>query len=476
MLIVALVAMFMAIFDFYVINIATPSLQAQLDASEATLELIIGGYTFTYASLLVTGGRLGDIFSYRRVFIAGMAVFTVTSLLCGIAQTGDQLVIVRLFQGVGAALMVPQVVALITVTFRPDERPRALSWFGVAVGLALVGGQILGGALLSLDAWDIGWRIIFLVNIPVGVVALVLATRLLPDTRAARRPRQDVIGTIGLSVGLGLAILPIILGRTAGWPVWGWVMLGLAVPAIVATLAYEKSLGARGGEPMLDVTLFRTRSFTVGVLTIVGIMTFFSGFIFGLTLFLQAGLHLTPLEAGLTFGPLGIGFALSALVARPLVIQHGTKVIIVGQALLALGALLMLVELAVDGVAASAARMIVPMVLAGLGTGITIPSLTGVVVSQIPPQRAGLASGLLTTAQQFANTIGVAVFGVIFFSAAGAGPTLADYVTGMQWVTGVGLVLCVVTFGLSFLLPRGRATLPGAPTSPAVSPAAPRGA
>ncbi len=150
--------------------------------------------------------------------------------------------------------------------------------------------------------------------------------------------------------------------------------------------------------------------------------------------------------------------------------------IIVGQALLALGALLMLVDLAVDSVAASAARMIVPLVLAGLGTGITIPSLTGVVVSQLPPQRAGLASGLLTTAQQFANTIGVAVFGVIFFSASGAGPTLVDYVTGMQWVTGVGLVLCVVTFGLSFLLPRGRPTPPGAPTSPAVSPATSRGA
>ncbi len=213
--------MFMAIFDFYVINIATPSLQTQLGASEAALELIIGGYTFTYATLLVTTGRFGDVFSYRRVFIAGMAVFTVTSLLCGIAQTADQLVVVRLFQGAGAALMVPQVVALITVTFGPDERPKALSWFGVAVGLALVGGQILGGALLSLDAWGIGWRIIFLVDIPVGVVALVLATRLLPDTRAARRPRQDVIGTIGLSLGLGLAILPIILGRTSGWPVWG---------------------------------------------------------------------------------------------------------------------------------------------------------------------------------------------------------------------------------------------------------------
>ncbi|MEO6089554.1 MAG: MFS transporter [Umezawaea sp.] len=464
MLVVALVAMFMAIFDFYVINIATPSLQSQLHASEATLELIIGGYTFTYASLLVTGGRFGDIFSYRKVFITGMAIFTATSLLCGLAQTGTQLVVLRLLQGVGAALMVPQVVALITVTFPPKERPKALSWFGVSVGLALVGGQILGGALLQLDAFGSGWRIIFLVNIPVGIVAMLLAIKLLPPARAQRRPRQDVVGTIGISISLGLAILPIVIGRSEGWPIWGWVMLALAVPAFIGTMVYERKLGERGGEPMLDLGLFKIRSFTVGVLTIVGIMTFFSGFLFGMTLFLQAGLHLTPLEAGLTFGPLGIGFAVSALVARPLVMKHGMKVIISGQALLVLGAVSMLAELAWDGVNASAGRMIVPMVLAGLGTGITIPSLTGVVVSQIPPQRAGLASGLLTTAQQFANTIGVAVFGVIFFSNLGTAPSLGDYVTSMQWVTGIGLALCVATLALSFLLPRGRPMPPKPPT------------
>ncbi|HEU4946827.1 MAG TPA: MFS transporter [Kribbella sp.] len=470
MLAVTLVAMFMGVFDFYVVNIATPSLQSQLHAGQATLELVIGGYTFTYASLLVTGGRLGDVFSYRRMFIFGMSLFTVASLLCGLAQTGDQLVGARLLQGLGAALMVPQVVALITVTFPPTERPRALSWFGVTLGLALVSGQILGGLLLTADAFDIGWRVIFLVNLPVGLVTVALASRLLPRVRGARRPRQDLVGTAGLAISLGLAILPLILGRTEGWPAWTWIMLGLSVPAMAATVLYERALPARGGEPLIDLTLFRTRSFTVGLLTMTGIMTFYSGFIFGMTLFLQAGLHLDPLEAGLTFGPLGIGFASSSLMARRLTTKYGSKVISAGQAMLVLGTLALLLELRLDGVDTSAVRMIAPLIFAGLGTGLTIPSLTGVVVSQVMPRQAGVASGLLATAQQFANTIGVAVFGVVFFDALGPTPSRGDFVSSLEWVAGVGMGLSLVTLVLSFLLPRDRQQQAG----PQAAPAGPR--
>ncbi|WCB91535.1 putative transport protein HsrA [Baekduia alba] len=454
MLAVTLVAMFMAIFDFYVINIATPSLQSQLHASQATLELIIGGYTFTYASLLVFGGRLGDVFSYRRMFIVGMSLFTVSSLGCSVVANGGQLVAVRLVQGAGAALMVPQVVALIQVSFPPPERPKALSWFGATVGLASVAGQILGGLLLTVDVANLGWRIIFLVNIPIGIVTVALAIRLLPDTRAQRRPRQDPVGTIGVSATLALAILPLILGHSEGWPTWGWLMLAASVPVALATIAYERALPARGGEPILAFDVMRTRSFAVGVLTIIGIMSLYAGFIFAMTLFLQAGLALDPLEAGLTFGPMGLGFAVSSLLARPLLMKHGAKVISAGQGMLVLGLVGLLVELNIYGTDTSAVRMLLPMLIAGLGTGLTIPSLTGIVVSQVPPHKAGLASGMLTTAQQFANTIGVAAFGAIFFDALGDEPDLARYVTALEWVAGVGIALSAVTLGLSFLLPQ----------------------
>jgi EmrB/QacA subfamily drug resistance transporter len=472
MLAVTLVAMFMAIFDFYVINIATPSLQSQLHAGEATLELIIGGYTFTYASLLVTAGRWGDVFSYRRLFISGMSLFTVASLFCGIAQTGTQLVVMRLIQGVGAALMVPQVVALITVTFPGPERPRALSWFGATIGLAVVTAQILGGLLLTADIADLGWRVIFLINLPVGAVTLVLAARLLPHTRAARKPKQDVLGNIGIAISLGLAILPIVIGRSEGWPVWGWIMLGLSVPCTIATVMYEKSLPARGGEPMLDLSLFKARSYSVGVLTIVGVMTFYSGFIFAMTMFLQFGLGLSALRAGLTFGPMGIGFAVSSLMARPMLMKYGVKVISAGQALLVLSTVVLLIELRIEGADTSAWLMVVPLILGGLGTGLTLPSLTGVVISKVPPHQAGIASGLLTTAQQFANTIGVAIFGVIFFNALGDRATTDQYVHALEVVAEVGIGLSLVTLAGSFLLPRGPVGPPRPPAGAGAPPAA----
>ena len=465
MLAVALVGMFMAIFDFYVVNIATPSLQSQLHLGEAGLELVIGGYTFTYASLLITGGRLGDVFSYRRLFLTGMSLFTVASLLCGLAQNGEELVLARLVQGLAAALMVPQVVALITVTFPPADRPRALSWFGVTVGLASVSGQILGGLLLSGDVFALGWRVIFLVNLPIGLITLGFGHRLLPRTRAARRPRQDPLGTLGVSAGLGLAILPIIIGRAEGWPAWGWIMLALAVPVLAVTLRYEQGLPARGGEPLLDLRLLRTRSFAIGLLTIIGIMAFYSGFIFGLTLFLQAGLHLSPLQAGLTFGPMGLGFAASALLARPLTVRFGPAVISAGQFLLVTGLVVLLIEARLAGTDLGAVHVVGPMILVGLGTGLTIPSLTGVVVSQVALPQAGLASGLLVTGQQFANTIGVAGFGVLFFDTLGPRPDRADYVSSLEWVAGAGLALGILTLAISFLLPRRRPTTPAPPTT-----------
>ena len=454
MLAVALVALFMAIFDFYIINVATPSLESQLKLSGAALELVIGGYTFTYASFLIAGGRWGDIFSYKRLFMIGMAVFTVTSLFCGISQNGTELVILRLVQGVGAALMVPQVVALITVTFGPAERPKALSWFGVTIGLGVVSAQILGGALLSANVDNLGWRVIFLVNIPIGAVTLVLASRLLPSVKAAKRPKQDVVGNIGIALALGLAILPIVLGRSEHWPVWGWVMIGASVPVAIATAIYERRLPARGGQPMLDITLFQNRAYSVGITVIIGVMTFYSGFLFCMTMFLQFGLGLSPLHAGLTFGPMGLGFALSSLMARPLLMKFGPIVITIGQVLLVLSTVVLLISLKASGNGTSVWETVAPLILGGLGTGVTLPALTGVVMSKVPPPQAGVASGVLTTAQQFAQTIGVAVLGVIFFNSLGIHLDKVGYVRALVVISAVGIGLSLATLVGTFFLPR----------------------
>ncbi|MFI7601294.1 MFS transporter [Actinoplanes sp. NPDC049681] len=467
MLAVALVAMFMAIFDFYIINVATPSLQSQLKLDRATLELVIGGYTFTYATFLVAGGRWGDIFSYKRLFMSGMLLFTVASFFCGISQNGTELVAMRLVQGVGAALMVPQIVALITVTFDPPERPKALSWFGATIGIAVLAAQILGGALLSANVMNLGWRVIFLINIPIGAVTLFLAARLLPGNKAAKRPKQDVIGNVGIALALGLAILPIVIGRSEHWPVWGWIMMGAAVPVGIAALVYEKNLLARGGQPMLDVTLFRNRAYGVGTAVIVGVMTFYSGFLFCMTMFLQFGLGLGPLQAGLTFAPMGLGFAVSSLLARPLLMKFGSIVITVGQLLLVSSTAVLLIALSASGSNTSVWEMVAPMILGGLGTGVTLPALTGVVMSKVAPAQAGVASGVLTTSQQFAQTIGVAVLGVIFFNALGDQTDKSAYVHALTAISASGIGLSVVTLLGTFFLPRGRMGPPPGARPPA---------
>src|ERR1700760_1992764 len=249
MLPVVLLAMFMAGFDLWVVNVAAPSLQRDLHVSDAALELIVGGYAFMYATGMVTGGRLGDLLGYRRMFMIGVASFAIASLLCGLAQSAGELVVFRLLQGLTGAAMVPQILALITATFPVHERSRALSWFGVTIGLAFVSGQILGGLLLQANVLGLGWRAIFLVNVPVGAAALIAAALVVPHARGHRRPRLDPPGAAGVSASVALALVPLTLGHDEGWPVWTWVCLAACVPVFAFTLAWERRLHPPRGPP-----------------------------------------------------------------------------------------------------------------------------------------------------------------------------------------------------------------------------------
>ena len=244
---VILAAFFMYGFDGNVVNVALPAIRSDLGAGAAALELVVGGYVFSYATGLVLGGRLGDLLGRRRMFLAGVAAFTLTSMLCGLAQSPVQLVLARMLQGLTAAAMVPQVLALITTVIPTEQRPRALAWFGVTGGLSGVCGQLLGGLLLGADVFGLGWRAIFFINLPVGLVLFALASALLPAATASDRPALDGIGALGVSGSLALALVPLILGREEGWPVWIWVLLVASVPAFWAALVWERRLAARGG-------------------------------------------------------------------------------------------------------------------------------------------------------------------------------------------------------------------------------------
>ena len=305
MLPVVLLAMFMAGFDIWVVNVAAPSLQRDLHVSDAALQLIVGGYAFMYASGMVTGGRLGDLLGYRRLFIIGVASFAAASLLCGLAQSPAELISARLLQGLTGAAMVPQVLALITATFPAPERSRALAWFGVTMGLAFVSGQILGGLLLQANVLGLGWRAIFLVNVPVGAATLVAAAIVVPHARGHRRPRLDPAGALGVSASVALALVPLTLGHDEGWPVWTWISLAACLPVFMLTLAWERRLTRRGGEPLLDLPLFRDRAFSAGTGVNFALVFFFGSFMFVLTLLLQAGLGQSPLRApgGWAAGP-----------------------------------------------------------------------------------------------------------------------------------------------------------------------------
>jgi len=454
MLPVILAAMFMAQFDLYVVNVAAPSLEHDLHAGQAALELIVAGYAFTYASGLITGGRLGDLFGSRAVFLSGTVAFTIASVLCGIAQSPGQLVAARLVQGLTGAAMVPQVLALITATFPPAERARALSWFGVTVGVGAVAGQVLGGALLEADVAGLGWRVIFLVNLPIGIVMLAFAHRLLPRRTPTARPRLDPVGAVGVSVSLALALVPLILGRLEGWPVWTWISLVASVPAMGLTLWWERALAGRGGQPLLDLGLFRDKAFNRGLVVSVATFAGFFSFMFTLTLVLQSGLGLSPLEAGFTFTPLGLAFSGASIASQRITAKYGSRMITTGGAIAAVGVVVLLVVLQASGGETSAARLIGPMVLIGLGNGLAVPALVGSVLAGVRPQQAGAAAGVLTTAQQFASAAGVAAIGSVFFQALGTPHGVASYASAFQRVAVIDLVLVLIAAGISLTLPR----------------------
>ncbi|MEV0092294.1 MFS transporter [Streptomyces sp. NPDC050738] len=475
MLPVLLAAMFMAQFDLYVVNVAAPSLEHDIHAGQAALELIVAGYGFTYASGLITGGRLGDLFGSRKLFLYGTLAFTLASLLCGLAQTSGQLVAARLVQGLTGAMMVPQVLALITAVFPATERARALAWFGVTIGVGAVAGQVLGGALLQVNVLGLGWRVIFLVNVPIGLIAMGFALRLLPHRKPAAQAKLDPIGVLGVSGSLALALIPLAVGRSEGWPVWTWICLIASAPLMALTVAWEKRLARNAGQPLLDTTLFRNKIFTKGLLVSLGVFFAFFSLMFSLTLVLQTGLGLDPLHAGFTFCPLGLAFAGSSITSSRIAGRHGGRLVTVGTAIAAVGLLVLLVDLSVSGSDTSALRLIGPMVLIGLGNGLAVPALTGSVLSRIEPKQAGAAAGVLTTTQQFASAVGVAGIGSVFFAAVGTGHGVGVYASALEWVASIGLVLVLIACAISVKLPRpprAQASTPVAVPAPAAAAAA----
>jgi MFS family permease len=440
MLVVLLSAAFLAQFDFFVVNIAAPALQADIGATRMSVELIIGGYAFGLASGMITGGRLGDMFGHRRLFAIGIACFGLTSLLCGVAMTPAQLVAARVLQGLAAAAMMPQILGTITAAFLPAIRARAIALFAVVSGIGAIAGQLLGALLLSADIAGLGWRIIFLVNLPICIVAALLAPRILPMTKSQASARLDLVGAFGLCLALALILVPLSLGYGEGWPLWAWVSILFGLLLILAVVSWERRLARRGGAPVLDVSLFGLPSFQSGIVASAGCYIYFSSLLFTVTQFIERGTGLDPVQAGLAFTPMGIGFMATSFAGRGLAARYGADSLIAGTLVAASGSAVIALAVRLDGVDTGLFWLCLGMLLNGSGNGLVMPSLTGLSLLDVPVEKAGAASGVLTTAQQFASAGGIATIGAVFLAWAGSGGSGETYAQAMV----ISAILCLV--------------------------------
>lgn len=455
---VILAATFMYGFDLNVVNIALPSLQRDLHAGTAALELVVGGYAFAYAAGLVTGGRLGDLFGCRRMFATGMAGFVVASLLCGLAQTPVELVTARLLQGLAAAVMVPQVLATITALFPKEERARALAWFGVTAGVSGLCGQVLGGLLLSVDVLGWSWRAIFFLNIPIGAIILALVPRLVPAVPTPAQARLDPLGVVGISAALALALAPLSLGQQQGWPLWTWVCLAASVPVMGAALAWEQHLERAGGQPLIDLSLLHRRSFTAGMAISVAFMAAFTSSVFTASLLLQDGLGLTPLHAGLAFLPMAATGIAGPLIGRRLLPRYGPyRVMLAGSLANTAGFAALALVLQIAGPAITVVPISITLAVIGLGNMLILPTVIGVALTDVRTEQAGIASGTLNTTQQFAGSAGIAVIATIFFAALDHRARAGGYAHATATAVWIDLGLTLLITALSTLLaPRRR--------------------
>ena len=417
---VLLTGAFLAPLDFFIVNVAMPSITTGLGASSADVQLVISGYAIVYAVFLITGGRLGDIFGRKSIFLIGLAGFALASAFCGLAWSPLTLILARLLQALAAAAMAPQALASVHALFPAHERGRALSIYGVTLGLSSIVGQLLGGALVQADLYGMGWRLIFLINLPVSVVAFVAAIPLLRETRSGHRPRLDIGGVILSAIALTLFVLPLIEGRERGWPWWSIAML-LTTPVFVELFRrYELRLAKAGGDPLVAIEVFQTPGLLRGlsaILTLYALAAFFLTY----SIYLQSALDFTALQAGLAILPFSAGFLTGSTFSPLFGRWLGTAASSLGFVLSATGLVgtAAVVLLSPAGVVPPLALAALTLLLIGLGMGMSIPTMVRVIVERVEPHRAGLVGGMVNSTLQVSAAIGVAVLGGLFYTALG---------------------------------------------------------
>jgi EmrB/QacA subfamily drug resistance transporter len=457
---VAMAAAVMDLLDSTIAQVAAPAIRHELGGSYAVIEWVTAAYTLAMAVGLLTGGRLGDLFGRKRMLSIGMAGFVAASAAAAAATTPGELIAARAVQGGAGALMLPQVFGLIRDLFDDAEMGKALGVFGGAMGLSAMLGPIVSGGLIDLDLFSSGWRMIFLVNLPVGLAALALGARLLPNAPPTERPRLDLKGAALAALAMLLTVFPLVQGHDLGWPLWLIGMLVAAV-AIVATFARHQLRRERAGEtPLVEPSIFRRPAYTAGVLFSLVFVSSLGGIVLIFNAFLQAGLGFTPWHSALTTAPWAAGAFVGSGIGSAVMQKLGRRVLQTGLVVEAVGLLGLYVVLQGQGTHVGSLSLLAPMVVGGLGMGMVFVPLFDIVMAGVEPFQIGSASGVLQAINSLGMSLGVAGLGAIFFGMVGTGSG-SEFVTAAQITALVTVALLAIAFVLGFRLPRrARETAP----------------
>ncbi|MFB6704212.1 MFS transporter [Streptomyces sp. NPDC056333] len=454
---IVMTAAFMDLVDVTIVNIAIPSIKRDTGASFSSIQWITAGYALAFAAGLITGGRLGDIYGRKRLFLIGIGGFTLASALCGFAANPEMLVASRILQGGTAALMVPQVLSIVHATFPAHERGKVFGLFGAIVGLGAVSGPLLGALLTEWNIAGLEWRPIFLINLPVGIAGLLLGRKFITESKAPKALRLDLVGVALVTLGLLMLLYPLTRGRELGWPLWGYMSMIGSVLVFAALVLFERAKARKDGSPLVELSLFRVKSFAAGIavqLTFgIGLGIFFLVW----TLYMQMGLGWSELRAGTTGIPFSIAVSFAAGISvQKLVPRFGRKVLQAGALLMVAGLLLYIWESDRYGMGIAPWQMALPLVVMGLGMGLIVAPLTDAVLSEVPKEHSGSASGLINTVQQMGNALGLGLVSVVFFGSISdrlapqaMGPAFVEaFQHSLWWVAGVLALIFLVMFAL----------------------------
>jgi len=441
----------MDLLDGSIVNVAAPAIRTELHASTAALQWIISGYALAFAIGLITGARLGDRYGRKRLFVIGSAGFAATSLAAALAVDPAMLIGCRLAQGAAAALLIPQGLGIIREVFAPAELGRAFAVFGPVIGLSAVLGPIIGGALVSLDAFGTGWRLIFLVNPPLAIAAAIGAARIMPESRAPRTPRPDGLGTTMCAAAMGLLIYPLIQGREAGWPAWTYLMMAGSVLAAGLLAAWSRRQGLRGHGTLIETSVFRHRGYSAGLASVVVFFAGMAGTLLTLTVYLQFGEHFSAVHAGLTLAPFAAGSAVGAVLAATVIVPRlGRGALQIAAVLIAAGAWWLRGIIVTHGLGTSSSELIPAQLILGTGIGMLVSPLFDFILASVGDHEVGSASGVLNATQQLASAIGVAAVGTIFFSTL----TRSGFTAAISRSLEIQLGIAALLFVLALALPR----------------------